>query len=164
MNRYVLVISAAFTSLVAFFSFAQSDDRKPPEKMALNKENEERLLVTIWPRITRVQIEEPFEVSLRVVNATERLQSFRVMASTWEDHWKPNNPRIVWAGHLAITNPSIIIKLEPGQAYEKTLEMLVNEGPPLVVTSFQLGFTPIDEKKTYWSNKITLGIKPGKRK
>lgn len=134
----------------------------PPEreKKAIN----DRLCVSIWPKKTRVETGEYFEVSLRVVNATDKLQTFRVFAGSWTEHWKTKNDRMTSIGFPAITNPTMMVKLEPGEAYEKTLQMAVKESPLLVTTSFQMGFTPLDEKKTYWSNRVVLGIKPGKPK
>jgi hypothetical protein len=137
------------------------------EKTAFNKIDRESFCVTIWTKTTRIQISDPFDVTLRVVNATEKPHSLQVMSCSWNDHWKNNNSRIVWAGGVSIEsagNTTIEIKLEPGEAYEKHVQMAVLDGPRLVTTSFQMGFTPIGEKKTYWSNKVVIGIKPRNHK
>ena len=130
----------------------------------LKKKDADRLLVTIWPKTTCVQVEKYFDVHLRVVNATDKTQSFQIMCGSWFDHWKANNTRIWLASWDCTKNFPKTIKLEPGEAYEESLQVQVGDGAPLVTTSFQMGFTPLGEKKTYWSNKVVLGIKPGKRK
>jgi len=57
-------------------------------------------------------------------------------------------------------NFAVTVKLEPGEAYEKTLSMLLLVGEPKEKVSFKMGFTPIGSKETYWSNEITLQVQP----
>jgi hypothetical protein len=121
-------------------------------------------VVTIWPDASRVGIGEPVAITLRVVNATEKPQTLKVMAFQWNRHWKNNNPRIKFAGGVPAGEVSDdtprTLTLEPGEAYEERAFMAVKDGTPVVMLWFQMGFTPIDDKKTYWSNSVILGIKP----
>jgi hypothetical protein len=168
MNRHIKICCTGIIACITSLGWLRPEELHAAEKAAFNKADRERFCVTVWAKITRMQIDEPFDVTLRVVNATEKPQSFQVMEAGWDVHWKNSNARIVWAGGVLGTstgNTAVRIRLEPGEAYEKHVQMVVvQDGPPPVTTSFQMGFTPKGEKKTYWSNKVILGIKPGERK
>jgi hypothetical protein len=116
------------------------------------------LAVTAQVQADRVRVNEPFDVRLRVVNRSESPQSFRVMSCSWYEHWRSNNPRVSWTDWPCHKNVPKAVALEPGQAYEKALPMRVPAGAPPGEVSFKLGFTPLDGKRTYWGNEITLRV------
>lgn len=167
MSRHIAVFCMTIITFTTPLGCPLFEELHSAEKAALDKSEQEKFCVTVWAKATRVQIGGNFDVTWRVVNATEKPQSVRLRSAMWDRHWKSSNARIVPTGGIIInaTRDYIkTIKLEPGEAYEKHVQMAVEDGPPLVTTSFQMGFTPSGEKKTYWSNKVVLGIKPTKRK
>jgi uncharacterized protein (TIGR03067 family) len=121
-------------------------------------DKENALTVTIKPQKKQVRAKEPFDVDLRVVNLSKSPQSFRVMNCSWYEHWKSSNGRVSWQGWDCAENAAVTVKLDPGEAYEKTLPMLLLAGKPLEKVSFKVGFTPIGSKQTYWSNEVTVQI------
>jgi hypothetical protein len=50
------------------------------------------------------------------------------------------------------------IPLKPGEAYERTVSMLVRESDEGHVQLFKMGFTPLNDDKTYWSNEVVVFI------
>ncbi len=80
------------------------------------------------------------------------------MSCSWDEHWKSSNERISWERWDCAANVPIEVKLAPGEAYEKTLSMLLLAGKPQEKVSFKMGFTPIGSKQTFWSNEVTLQV------
>jgi hypothetical protein len=115
----------------------------------------EPFTVTVKPKKNQVAVNQPFEVELRVVNASPSPQSFRVMNCSWDEHWRSSNARVTWVGWDCSKNSPVTVKLAPGEAYAKTLSMLVTAAGPV---SFKLGFTPLESKRTSWSNEVTLEL------
>lgn len=136
---------------------ATKADDKPK---AAEGDKEQLLTVIIKPQKNAARLNEPFKVDLRVVNSSKSTQSFQVMSCSWPGHWKSSNERVSWQGWPCAKNIELTVKLEPGEAYEKTLPMLVTVGEAQEKVSFKMGFTPIDSKQTYWSNEVTLQVEP----
>jgi hypothetical protein len=111
---------------------------------------------------TTVRRNKPFDVRVRVVNASEATQTFRVMSHSWFEHWKTSNATVTVDGWLCEKNFPVTVTLKPGEAYEKTLPMLVTKAEPGASVSFKMGFTPIDSKQTYWSGKVTVQVEKAK--
>jgi hypothetical protein len=124
------------------------------------KSDAEPLEVAVRPLQERVGLNQPFEARLRVVNASAAAQSFRVMNCSWDEHWRSSNPRVSWVGWDCAKNFATTVTLAPGQAYEKALSLLVLAGAPGEKVSFRLGFTPIGSRRTYWSNEVTVQVRP----
>ena len=116
------------------------------------------LTVTAKPEKTWVHLNEQFQVRLRVLNTSDTTQSFQVMNCSWDEHWRSSNKQVTWVGWPCSGNPVATETLKPGQAYEKTLATLVMAGAPKDKVSFKMGFTPIDSKRTYWSNEVTVQL------
>jgi RNA polymerase sigma factor (sigma-70 family) len=123
-------------------------------------EKAEPLAVTVKPRTNILRVKVPFTVDLRVANTSDAAQTFRVMNCSWYEHWKSSNGRVSWLGWPCTRNFAVTVTLEPGQAYERTLEMLLLDGELLEEVSFRMGFTPIGGKQTYRSNALTLPVEP----
>jgi hypothetical protein len=104
----------------------------------------EPFLITVEPKQHEVEVGKPFDVILRVTNASPTPQSFWVMLTTWDMHWRSNNARINWDSFNSYRNAPIPIKLAPGEIYEKTLAMSAT-APGHV--SFKMGFTPLADKR-----------------
>lgn len=107
-----------------------------------------------------------FGVMLRVVNASDKPQAFEVMVD-WVTSWRISNTQILWAGEAGNrfgSNFAVQKRLEPGEAYEQPAELAVDRDPGTAVISFQMGFSPVGEKKISWSNRVVLGIIPNKQK
>ena len=132
-------------------------DEKPKDAEG-DKDNP--LTVTIKLQTKIIRTNAPFTAHLRVVNSSKSTQSFRVMNCSWDEHWKSSNERVSWEGWGCDKNFAVTEKLEPGQAYERTLSMLLTSGKPQEKVSFKMGFTPIDSKQTFWSNEVTLPVEP----
>jgi hypothetical protein len=122
---------------------------------------ENRLTVSICPNKKKVSIGEYFDVVLRVVNSSNRTQSFGVMSGSWPQQWKTNNSCIAQKPWICFSNYPYTEILRPGETYERKLTVFVVKCDASVV-SFKLGFTPLDETSTYWSNKVTVGIRLAK--
>ncbi len=121
-------------------------------------DEEKPLTVTIRTEEKPVQPGRPFQVDLRVVNSSKSVQTFEIMSCSWDDRWKSSNDRVSWDAWECARNVRMTVKLEPGDAYEKDLPMLVAAGKPHEKITFKMGFTPIDGKLTYWSNEATLQV------
>jgi RNA polymerase sigma factor (sigma-70 family) len=137
---------------------ANGDDVEKPAAKA--NEKADMLTVTIKPQKNPVRVKEPFKVDLRVVNSSKAAQSFQVMSCSWDEHWKSSNDRVSWEGWPCAENSAVTVKLEPGEAYEKTLPMLLPAGKPQEKVSFKMGFTPIGSKQTFWSDEVTVQVEP----
>lgn len=128
----------------------------------------EPFLILVKPKQNQVEVNKPFDVELRVVNASPSPQSFCVMSCSWYDNWKSSNPRVSSIGWACYRNGPTPIKLAPGEAYEKVLPMQAKAVGPL---SFRMGFNPEEEykgqfpirrgKRTYWSAEVTLEVRQG---
>jgi RNA polymerase sigma factor (sigma-70 family) len=119
------------------------------------------LTVTAEPAKQRVRVNEPFEVRLRVVNSSRSAQSFRVANGSWDTHWKSSNDRVAWVPMPVFRNFIETVKLDPGQAYEKTLKVFIKPGKPEKEVAFKMGFTPYESKQTYWSDEVTIEVEAG---
>ena len=166
----VLGMVALTCGMLAFgMANANGDDVEKPAAKVNEKpkdglgDKENTLTVTIKPQKNRIRVNDPFKVDLRVVNSSHSPQSFRVMNCSWDEHWKSSNDRISWDRWDCAENSAVTVKLEPGDAYENTLPMLLVAGKPQENVSFKMGFTPIGSKQTYWSNEITVQVDQDKK-
>jgi hypothetical protein len=161
MIRRVLLLLLGVACLSWGHPGPRSADGAPaPVKAAADN----RLLVTIWPRKAQVGVEEEFDLLVRVSNATEHPQSFRVMNCSWREHWRSDSPFVAWGDVECTKNFPVNQTLPPGGAYEKTLNAYVaagfrKPGKGARTVTFRLGFTPEGGKKVYWSNKVVVGVK-----
>lgn len=137
---------------------ANGDDVEKPAAKA--NEKADTLTVTIKSQKNPVRVKEPFKVDLRVVNSSKATQSFRVMNGSWDEHWKSSNDRVSWERWPVSENSAVTVNLEPGEAYEKTLPMLLLTGKPQEKVSFKMGFTPIGSNQSFWSNEVTVQVEP----
>ena len=128
-------------------------DAKPND---VEGDKEQTLTVTIKPQTKRFGAKESFKVDLRVVNSSKLPQSFQVMSCSWHEHWQSSNVQVGWQRWPCARNSPIDVKLAPGEAYEKTLSMLLVGGKPQEKVTFKMGFTPMGSKQTYWSNEVSL--------
>ncbi len=152
-------------TLVVFVGFAVCGDNPPAKEPAKPeaKGNEDvfdhqQFCVTIWPAKTQVKPGEEFEMKLRVVNSSEKTQSFQVASCSWDFYWKWSNPHFTYKMWACYRNAVLPVQLKPGEAYEKVLVMQFEAGKSKT-ESLRMGFTPGGEKKTYWSNEVVLGVK-----
>jgi hypothetical protein len=118
-------------------AIATAENRKPT------------LSVSVRPAKTKVRAEAPFEVKLLVVNSSASPQSIRVMNCSWDDHWESSNKGVTWSLWDCTKSFEVAVKLEPGGAYETTLDMRAAGEPGKEVT-FKMGFTPIGSKQPIW--------------
>jgi RNA polymerase sigma factor (sigma-70 family) len=117
------------------------------------------LVVTVeLPQAHPVRVAQPFQVRVRVVNSSQSPQSFRVANGSWEQHWQSSNDRVHWMPQPVFRNFIETVKLEPGQAYEKTGDLFLAPGKPEKEVRFKMGFTPQDSKQTWWSKEVTLRL------
>jgi RNA polymerase sigma factor (sigma-70 family) len=116
------------------------------------------VVIVELPQAHPVRVNQPFKVLVRVVNSSRSPQAFQVANGSWEQHWKSSNDQVHWMPRGFFRNFIETVKLEPGQAYEKTGEMLLAAGKPEKEIRFKMGFTPQDSKQTSWSNEVTLRL------
>lgn len=105
----------------------------------------EAFQITIEPKQHEVEIGKPFDMVLRVTNATKTSQSFWVMLTTWNMHYKSSNDRTNWDFLFSNKNFPIPVKLPSGEVYEKTL---AKEVTCLDRVRFKIGYLPLADKKT----------------
>jgi hypothetical protein len=118
------------------------------------------LRVVVIPSKTEVRIKEKFNVALRVENPTTTSQTVRVESCTWHGEWKTSNTNISWIPEICTVNfGAINVEIPPGGAYTNELEMFIPEPISEKTLSFRMGFTPIDSKKTFWSDEVKLNVK-----
>src|SRR5262249_43727471 len=138
---------------------AAEDGAKPKEA---NLDKASPLTVSIEPDQHHVRVKKPFDVHLRVVNSSKSTQSFEVMNDIWYEHWKSSDKQVIregWQGaETSLENSRVTVTLQPGQAYEKELPMLLGAGNPGEKVPFKMGFTPRGSEQTYWSNEVTLQV------
>ena len=118
------------------------------------------LRVVVIPSKTEVRVKETFKVALRVENPTTTNQTVRVWSCSWDEEWKTSNTNISWLGWDCEKNNIHSVEIPSGGAYTNELEMLISEPISEKTLSFRMGFTPIDSKKTFWSNEVKLKILP----
>jgi hypothetical protein len=139
----------------------------------------EPFYVTVEPKQHEVEVGKPFDVVLRVTNASPAPQSFWVMLTTWDGAWISNNPRISWETFNSYRNFPTPVRLAPGEVYEKTLAIKAIGSGQL---SFKMGFRPgivsdkstidaqpipfrsnnlffLPSKRTYWSREVIVQAK-----
>jgi hypothetical protein len=118
----------------------------------------ERFSVTLEPTVNQITKGSTFQVTLRVVNSSAQVQTIRVWDCSWEKSWKSSNPRIEFFPHPCWDNARIAVRLQPGEAYEKVGMMVLHEKGRFPTESLRMGFTPLGERKTYWSSDVVLGV------
>ena len=122
------------------------------------------LRVVIIPTRTRVRVGEHFTVRLRIENPTTTNQYVRVMSCSWPQQWHSSSSSIIGPDIVCTFNVPVSKKISAGAAIKCEMEMCV-PGPILSgrITDnlcFQLGFTPLDSEKTFWSNEVTIKVSP----
>jgi len=157
MNRMFQFVVGAF--LAVFVTSVASEKCRAEEIGDTNS-----LRVVVVPSKSDVRVREHFKLALRVENPTSTNQYVRVMSCSWPQEWQTSNPSIVSVGFACTANAPISLKIPAGGAITFDLEVLV-PGPISIepVTSklsFQMGFTPLDRKKTFWSNEVSINISP----
>jgi hypothetical protein len=120
--------------------------------------------IFVKPRTKVIEVNKPFDVELRVINASALPKSFHVMSCSWDQQWQSSNPLVYWQSWGCSGNVPMLIKLPQGGTYEKVLPMRVKTVAP---TTFRMGLTPLDYKlgsrawpgkRTYWSSEVTIDL------
>src|SRR3954469_24042423 len=122
--------------------------------------NTNALRVIVKPSKTKVRVNEPFKVALRVENVSTTNQHVRVMNCSWDEHWKTSNTNITWHRWNCTRNFAVTIDLAPGGAYTNRMELLVPAPTANGKLSFRMGFTPIESTSTLWSDDIMIEVMP----
>jgi hypothetical protein len=115
------------------------------------------LKVVVKPEKTQVHVGEHFNLALRVENPATTNQYVRVMSCCWWQQWQPSNPSIFFDTEGCTWNAPMSLKIPAGGAITFDLKVSVSE---LVSRkfSFQMGFTPIGSKETFWSDDVSIGV------
>lgn len=143
MERFFVMRCMVAVLWLSLFDYCPSQRAHPQEKASSNKTNTESLCVTIWPKKTRIFIGESLRANLRVANATEKPQSIQVRGSH-VIQWKTDNDRVLLSEGVSFSDRIRTIRLEPGEAYETTVELAVDVPPSAKLISFRMAFTPDD--------------------
>lgn len=123
------------------------------------------LRVVVLPSKTDVRVRERFKLALRIENPTNTNQYVRVMSCSWPEQWRSSSPSIVDLGFACTFNAPITLKIPAGGS--KTFDLDVYVPGPISIKpvtnklSFQMGFTPLDSKKTFWSKEVSINVSPG---
>jgi len=125
------------------------------------------LKVVVKSEKTRVRVGELLNLALQVENPTTTNQYVRVETCGWPHEWQISNPIIRRPDMVEICefNPIITETIPAGGSIKFDLEVCV-PGPPVWFEhltgkklSFQMGFTPIGSKKTFWSREMTIVVR-----
>jgi hypothetical protein len=138
------------------------------ESKAVTMIRVEPFRVVAAPKRDTAELNTPFEVGLRVVNASPLPQSFHVMSCSWDEQWKTNAPDISCPSWSCLGNCPQCFTLAPGEGYEKTIPLISARAGRV---SFRMGFHPLKltfnplgvqsmrvraGMRTYWSPPIAL--------
>ena len=155
----ILILISVFLTGCQTTPNVVKEEPKEGGEMDEKKENQIDLFtVIIQPQHKEIRINQPFDVTLSVLNSSNSEQSFLVMNCSWDEHWQSSNPNVSWVGWDCPKNFAITVTLKPGEKYVKTLSMLVLPDVQSKFISFKMGFNPIDSKNVYWSNEIQISI------
>jgi hypothetical protein len=130
--------------------------------LALLAQTPAPLVVTATAAKQKVRVHEAFEVSVRIVNVSAQPQTIRFWNVTWFYACKPNNPAVSWEWVECRSNSLRTVRLQPGQAFDRSSLIEVTKGQPGENISFKLGFTSFRSKRTYWSNEVTVQVAKAK--
>jgi hypothetical protein len=132
----------------------------PPARPCDKTAPENPFTVIVTPEKTEIGSQGYVNVRLQVVNSTNSPQFFQAMNCSWDVHWKSSNERVyAGTGWQCSRNFLETVILDPGQTYERNLEMWVKNAQPHEDVSLKMGFTPAGSEVTYWSNEVTVHIK-----
>jgi hypothetical protein len=138
---------------------AKVPDRTEEKPRDADRETRDALTIRIEAYEKNVHVNEPFAVELRVVNSSQSPQTFRVFGANTDGQWLSKNERVAWESEAAGKSfGEMTVKLKPGEAYEKTMSMVLLTGESKEKVPFRIGFTPIDSKVTYLSNDVTVQV------
>lgn len=122
------------------------------------------LKVAVVPSKTVVHVREHFNLSLLVENPTTTNQIVRVMWCSWPQQWQINSPIIHTMGFVCEMDFPRSIELPPGGSTTFNLEAVIpgpiSIPPATKKLAFQMGFTPLDSNKTFWSKKVSIRVLP----
>lgn len=141
-------------TIIAFPSSAPSEKDAEPGSDVFDHE---RFCVTIWPERTRIKENEYFDVKVRVVNSSQKIETITYMSCSFPGQWRSSNPRIRQEPLMCFSNVRVTQELKPGDVHEKALKRGLSGKSLAKTESFKLGFTSLGEKKTYWSNEVVIG-------
>jgi hypothetical protein len=146
--KLILCLALVLTS--GLFGCSTTDRHRPDTNS---------LKVVVKPEKTQVHVGEHFNLALRVENTATTNQYVRVMSCSWWQQWQPSNPSIFFDTEDCTWNAPMSLKIPAGGAITFDLKVSVSE---LVSRkfSFQMGFTPIGSKETFWSDDVKLKILP----
>lgn len=123
--------------------------------------------ISVKPKSKAIEVNERFEVELRVVNASALPQSFREMTCSRYENWASSNPDVPVAAWNCARNFPAQVKLAPGQTHTTGVLMRARTAGR---ASFRLGLTPlirggtprrpIDSlsRRTYWSDEVRIDV------
>ncbi len=117
----------------------------------------DRFQVTLTPTTQSVGTQDALSVHLKVTNTSSAVQSYPSKTCSWDDDWTVNG----FAGREARAcsgNMSITVTLAPGESDEHTLTVF--PGALIGPVTYQLGFKPKGDTKTYWSNVEAIWVNP----
>ena len=154
MNWYIGIGCLVTLLWLTLLDCSPSQGELPQKKGGSNDSEKDSLCVTIWPKMTRIQIGERVQVKVRVVNATEMSQTLQIR-SNYDMQWETDNTHLLLGGPgTGISNRLTRIELEPGEAYEQTVELALVGDPPMKLISFRMAFTV--DRGLEWSHFCAL--------
>jgi hypothetical protein len=106
----------------------------------------------------RVRLKEPFKTTLRVENRSDTNLTLRVMNCSWDQHWRVSHRDLSWIGWDCSKNFAVDETLAPGEVYERSLEVVMQETVHESAFAFRMGFTSMNDTRTYWSEKVMIEV------
>ena len=111
--------------------------------------------IVVKPAKTRFRA--GISLAFRVENLTTTNQYLHMSSQSWEELWTTSNPNVSLVIPDASANVPITVKIPPGGAYaDELFAGITNPFHKYRDISFQLGFTPREIGKTFWSNLVTV--------
>ena len=113
-----------------------------------------------------VKNNEDFPVSTTIRNVDKDDQSLRIWSCSYPQQWTADNPAVHITNASCKKNDVILIRLKPGETYERMLSIQIVVAADLRAQKslvFRLRFEPVTSQKTgdfspVWSNSVTVSV------
>jgi hypothetical protein len=156
----LVLLTAGLSWVVA--AVMRGTDKDVPVESAATMPNGP-LTVTMTLSKSKVAVMEEIPATFRVTNVSETAQSYRGLASSWNENWRFDNPHIGRIGVDYAGNPIVTVTLSPHQPKDVFLTLVVTEGTPTGPLAFKAGFTPPGTAQIFWSGELTINVMRKKR-
>ena len=153
MRRTILTVIAAMAMILSLAA-------EPASKPSTQADDPWHGALAVEAKVTnRISVPGGFvNLDLRVVNKSDKDQTFKAMSCSWFEHWKCDSEVLKVQQWACDENGEEEIKLAPGQAWEKKLKLDVDKDAGAVKVKFKMGFTPKGSDAKLWSDELGVTL------